>query len=158
MTLALSRRRLQIQAFLIAAVLLVSQNTSTVYHRSCRRLPRNEGWWDLIWNTYSGDRFKKTFHVSRSTFSHSSQIRTTNILRRTISPKCRLPICLCRLGWGDYYYIISEVVGLGQSTVSTIVNELNAAIVTCTWKDCVTAYIPVTEENLRCGWAMAVSI
>ena len=38
MALVLSRRRLQIQAFLLAAMLLVSQNTSTVYHRSCRRL------------------------------------------------------------------------------------------------------------------------
>ena len=34
MALVLSRRRLQIQAFLLAAMLLVSQNTSTVYHRS----------------------------------------------------------------------------------------------------------------------------
>lgn len=38
--------------------------------RSCRRLPRNQGWWDLIWDKYDDDRFKQTFRVSRGTFEY----------------------------------------------------------------------------------------
>ena len=144
MALALSRRWLQIQAFLLAAVLLISQNNSKVYHRSCRRLPRNNGLWDLIWNTYSDDCFRKTFRVSTSTFNYifcriRHKLERQTVCEEPISPECRLAICLYRLGRGDYYYTISEMVGLGQSSVSTIVNEVNEAIVTCMWKECVTA-------------------
>ena len=37
-------------------------------NRSCRRLFRNKGWWDLIFHG-SDDRFKKTFQVTRVTFN-----------------------------------------------------------------------------------------
>ena len=36
--------------------------------RSCRRLPRNLGWWNTVWNSYSERRFKQTFRVSSETF------------------------------------------------------------------------------------------
>lgn len=35
---------------------------------SCRRLLRNMGRFYPLWNTYSNDRFKKTFRISRATF------------------------------------------------------------------------------------------
>lgn len=154
MALAVSRRQVQIRAFVLAALLLLSQNNSRVYHRSCRRLRRNQGWWDLIWNTYSVERFKKTFRVSRSTFNYilcriHHKLERKTVCEEPISPECRLAICLYRLGRGDYFYTISEMVGLGQSTVSTIVNEVNEAIVTCMWKECVTAHMPVTEEEFQ---------
>ena len=37
--------------------------------RSCRRLQRNTGWWNLVWTVYSEKRFKKTFRMTRQTFS-----------------------------------------------------------------------------------------
>lgn len=35
---------------------------------SCRRLLRNIGRFYSLWNTYSNDRYKKTFRISRATF------------------------------------------------------------------------------------------
>ena len=62
--------------------LLISQRNITVPRpvRSCRRLKRNTGWWKKVCNTFSDARFKKTFRVSRETF--------TFILNRTCSGNC----------------------------------------------------------------------
>jgi hypothetical protein len=92
--------------------------------------------------------------VSRNTFNYILSRIRHKLERKTISedpvsPECRLGICLYRLGRGDYFYTIAEMVGLGRSTVSTIVGEVTEAIVTCMWKECVTAYMPVTEENFK---------
>ena len=43
-------------------------NTTVPVSRSCRRLQRNQGWFQHVWNTYSDPRFRKTFRVSRETF------------------------------------------------------------------------------------------
>ena len=51
-----------------------------------------------------------------------------------ISPEFRLSLCLYRQGRGDYFYTISELGGLAPCTVSTIVNEVNEAIISCLWK------------------------
>ncbi len=37
--------------------------------RSCRRLKRNSGWWENVWQNYASSRFKLTFRISRETFS-----------------------------------------------------------------------------------------
>ena len=132
---AMLRRRTLLKTCLISVLLLASrQNASPIYRRSCRRLPRNIGWWDLVWRTYSEQRFVKTFRVSRRTFcfilsriQHVLERQTIN--EQPISPECRLAICLYRLSRGDYFYTISEMVGLGVSTVSTIVNEVSEAII-----------------------------
>ena len=115
-----------------------------IFVRCCRRLQRNYGWWKLVWSTYSDERFKKAFRVSRTTFSFILSRVRHKLERKTlepVSPECRLGLCLYRLARGDYFYIISEMVGLGQSTVSTIVGEVNEAIVNCMWKECVSAHI-----------------
>ena len=63
------RRRTLLKTCLISLLLLVSrQNASPIYRRSCRWLPRNIGWWDFVWRTYSEQRFVKTFRLSRRTF------------------------------------------------------------------------------------------
>ena len=36
--------------------------------RSCRRLPRNKGWWETVSRQYCDKRFKKKFRVSKETF------------------------------------------------------------------------------------------
>ena len=117
--------------------------------RSCRRLRRNMGWFNCLWNTYSEERFKKTFRVSRGTFQfilrHVLERDTVN--EDPISPECRLAICLYRLARGDYYYTISETTGLGVSTVCTIVNEVTKAIVENLWDECATKHMPKTETK-----------
>ena len=152
--LAVSSRRLILEAYLLATVTSLWCLNSKSRNRSCKRLLRNTGWWLLVWNTYSNERFEKTFRVSRNTFNYILSRIRHKLERKTISedpvsPECRLGICLYRLGRGDYFYTIAEMVGLGRSTVSTIVGEVTEAIVTCMWKECVTAYMPVTEENFK---------
>ena len=81
-----------------------------------------------------------------------------------ISPDERLAICLYRLGRGDYYYTIAEMVGRSVSTVSSIVEEVSQVLVKHLWNDCVSIHFPdLTEafENLDmeslwqfpCCWA-----
>ena len=44
-----------------------------VHRRSCRRLPGNIGWWETVWNTYTNERFKKTFRISNDAFKFISE-------------------------------------------------------------------------------------
>ena len=122
--------------------------------RSCRRLVRNNGWWNLVWTTYSDKRFQNTFRVSKRTFLIIlSQIRTelekNGLTEDPVSPECRLGICLYRLGRGDYYYTISELTGLGVSTVCDIVIEVCNAIVKNLWNSAVHSKFPVSEEQFK---------
>ena len=109
--------------------------------RSCRRLVRNTGWWENVWNNYSEVRFKKTFRISRATFQYILDRIEPILAKQTltedpISPDERLAICLYRLGRGDYYYTIAEMVGRGVSTVSSIVEEVSQVLVNHLWNDC----------------------
>ena len=131
LAIALSRQRQLIQACLLIISLLTSQNKKECT-RSCRRLPRNSGWCSRVWHIYSDDRFKRTFLVSRKTFNfilsripHNLELEVVS--EDPISPELRLGLCLYRLGRGDYFYTIAELAGLGQSTVSTMVKEVNGS-------------------------------
>ena len=79
----------------------------------------------ISWN-YSDVRLKKTLRASRATF-HFILSRVGHVLQRqtvteeAILPEERLGICLYRLGRGDYYNTIAEMVGRGVATVSFIV-------------------------------------
>lgn len=150
-----TRRRQLVNVCLVTVLLLLSQeNVSSEYSRSCRRFGRNMGWFNCVWNTYSEERFKKTFRISRGTF-HFILNRIRHVLQRVtvteepISPECRLAICLYRLARGDYYYTIAEMTGLGVSTVCTIVNEVTKAIVENLWEECVTKHMPKSEEEFK---------
>jgi len=67
---AIHERNLMIKALFLATILLISNNESRrCASRIARRLPRNTGWWQTVWNTYSEKRFKQTFRVSRKTFN-----------------------------------------------------------------------------------------
>lgn len=103
-----ARRRQVLNVSLLLLLLISSErdNIATV-PRSCRRLGRNTGWGDTVWNTYSDTRFKKTFRISRSTFKFILNRIGPFLARQTvseepISPELRLAICLYRLGRGDY--------------------------------------------------------
>ena len=99
---AYRRRQLTVLLCLVDLLLLSRhQNNATerVYRRSCRRLIRNCGWWDLVWNSYSDERFKKRFRVSKNTFNfilshirHDLERKTVN--KDPISPECPLGIIM----------------------------------------------------------------
>ena len=73
--------------------------------------------------TWSGTPIPRTV----SSGKRSSSIRPL-LERETTAdePVCILAICLYRLARGDYYYTIAEMMGLGVSTVSTIVKEVTS--------------------------------
>ena len=49
--------------------------------RICRRFPWNTGWWDTVWGTYSDERFKKKFRVSKENFCFILEKINHRILR-----------------------------------------------------------------------------
>ena len=87
--------------------------------------------------------FKKTFRISRATFRYILD-RIEPILK-DISPDERLAICFYRLGRGDYYYRIAEMVG----TVSSIVEEVSQVPVNHLWNDCVSVHMPDSTEAFK---------
>ena len=154
---AIARRRIMYKAYFLLLLLLIRQlNNQISYTRSCRRRPccNTSCWWQNIKDTYSDYRFKKTFRVSKNKFYFILSYITHDLERQAISeepvsPECRLAICLYRLGRGDYTYTIAEMVGLGQSTVTTIINEVNEAIVKNMWTECVSSHMPSTEAQFK---------
>jgi len=151
-----ARRRQLITVCVLSLLLVVSRRMTVThqYSRSCRRLEINNGWFSMVWSTYSTKRFKKTFRVSRETFEFIlSRIR--HVLKRDtineepISPECRLAIRLYRLSRGDYYYTIAEMTGLGVSPVCTICKEVTRAIVENMWVDSVSKHMPKSEEDFK---------
>lgn len=148
------RKRLLNVCFLSLVLVMTRANIAVTQNRSCRRLQRNTGWFDLVWSHYSDKRFKKTLRVSRETFNFIlSRIR--HILERDtvseepISPEFRLAVCLYRLSRGDYYYTIAEMTGLGVSTVCTICQEVTRAILESMWRDTVSKHLPKTIEDFK---------
>lgn len=151
-----TKRRQLINVCILSLLLVTSRGIAVTskYKRFCRRLERNNGWFNLVWSTYLEQRFKKTFRVSRETFSfilarirHTLERDTVN--EEPISPECRLAICLYRLAWGDYFYTIAEMTGLGVSSVCTICSEVTRAIVENMWEDCVNKHLPKTPEEFK---------
>ena len=61
----------------------------------------------------------------------------------------QLAICLYKLSRGDYYYTISEMTGIGESTVTNIVNEVCQSIINNLWKDSVEQLFPKTEKDFN---------
>ena len=113
---------------------------NVIVNRSCRRFERSCDWWKNVWDTYSDERFRKNFHITRGTFAYINEkiqhllIKDT-VAKDPISPEKRLATCLYRLGRGDYIHTIAELTGLGISPVCNIVTEVCEAIVEVFWKD-----------------------
>ena len=75
--------------------------------RSCRRFVRNKGWWEMVRDTYSSERFFETFRICRETFNFIVVNAYDELLRKTlieepISPDCRLAITIFKLARRDY--------------------------------------------------------
>ena len=66
--------------------------------------------------------FKQTVRVSRETFNFllskiEHDITKKETAETLISASKRLAVCLYKLARGDYYYTISKMTGIGESTV-----------------------------------------
>ncbi|CAB4021661.1 Hypothetical predicted protein [Paramuricea clavata] len=112
-TLLIRRIRVLQVSMFVVLILLSGKNTFSPLPRSCCRLARNSGWWNLVWRTYSAARFKKTFRVSCETFSFIlSRIRHVldrkSIVEVPICPELRLAVCLYRLGRGSLLYYCGD--------------------------------------------------
>ena len=149
----LARRRRLLYACSLAMLLLSQRNAiaRVPRRRSCRRLIRNEGWWHKVWTTYSDVRFKKTLRVSRARFNFilsrvGHVIQRPTVTEQPISPEERLGICLYRLGKGDYYYTIAEMVGRGIATVSSIVLEVCQVLAEYLWTESISINMPKSRE------------
>ena len=66
--------------------------------------------------------------------------------KQPISPKERLAKCLYRLSRGDYYYTITEMTGIGLSTIQNITNEVCSVIVSNLWLKFV--IFPESEDQM----------
>ena len=164
------RIRLFRTIFVLQLILTALQNAAATLPRprlrSCRRFQRNTGWWNMVWKTYSEKRFKKTFRMTRATFSlihdRYNKIIKQNITEQSIPSELRLAICLYRLSRGDYYSTISELTCVGEAIVCIIVREVAKAIVKNLWGEFVESKFPNDEdsasENARNGARMAISI
>ena len=64
-------------------------------------------------------------------------------------PMIRLAVCIYRLARGDYLHTIAELVGLGTSTVSLIVQEVCSAVVTRLRKPFVEKNMPKTLQGFK---------
>ena len=97
------RRRLAILSTCLVVLLLLSADSTTAVPQSCKRLPRNQRWWEIVWNTYSNEMFKQTFQVSKAMFQFilsaiSHDLERQVVTEHPVSPECKLGICLYRLG------------------------------------------------------------
>ena len=125
--------------------------------KRCRRFPKNTGWWDQVQQCYDEGRFKQTFRVSRETFDFIvSRIKDDIAKKETaetpLSPEMRLAVCLYKLSRGDYNFTVAEMMGIGESTVISIVNEVCEAIIVNLWEESVTEHFPNNQEcfNAAC--------
>ena len=150
---ALRRRRLRNLLFILLQNEALSRSYDRIRShpkRSCRRYFRNNGWFSNVSESYSDERFKTIFRVSRETFTNivgfiRDDLQREYLCETTISSEERLGICLYRLGRGDYYQTISELKGRGRATVRNITQEVSNLIVTKLWKKFVV--FPKTEEE-----------
>ena len=156
--LMIARRNGLVRIMFILQLLLSALQSAvttlpTVHRRSCRRVTRNTGWWDIAWSSYSEKRFKRTFRIARTTFRFihekiKNDITKEHITEEPISTEQRLAICLYRLSRGDYYHTIAEMTGIGESTVCNIVREVAKAIVENLWAEFVESNFPYDRDLL----------
>ena len=140
----------------LLSILFLAGPLNMILHRqrSCRRLQRNTGWWEMVWSEYSDARFKETLRISRGTFLYILDQIKPQLTRECLSeiphsPEFRLAICLYRLSRGDYYFTIAEMTGIGEATVCVIVIEVCAAIVQVMWNSEVFSLFPNTEDEYK---------
>ena len=147
-TAAKSRRYKLMKLLLLLSMEIRNQQVPRI--RSCRRLPRNNGWWETVASEYDDKRFKETFRISRQTFQYilckiRPFIEKDVVSEMPIQPEMRLAVTLYKLARGDYNYTIAEMAGIGEATVIQIVDEVTQVIVDMMWGEEVGKYFPKTD-------------
>ena len=108
----------------------------------------------MAWGEFSEARFKKTFRISRDTFSWilskiDDDIKKEDTGKGCIEPNERLAICLYRLTRGDYLFSIGELFGYAECTVCEIVIEVCVAITNALWESCVKNIFSKGSEDFK---------
>ena len=154
--LELARRRKQLLCswFQLIMFLMNHQKMAIRTPRSCRRLPRVQGWWGNIWGCSDDTRFKTNFRITKGTFLFILAEIREDLQRETtaevpVTPEIRLAVCLYRLARGDYLHTIAELTGLGTSTVCDIVREVSGVLVNRLWHNFVVKNFPNNSEKLK---------
>lgn len=149
----IARWRLILKVCAFTLLLLSFHESKKDVVRSYRRLGRNEGWWNNVWNTYSERRFQKTFRISKDTFQFIlSRIRhdleRDVVTEDPISPDMRLGMSLS--SWTRWLLLYnSRMAGVGVSTVSTITQDVCEAIINNLWNESVACYFPKNEQEFK---------
>ena len=86
----------------------------------------------------------ETFNFLLSYIEHDITKKET--AETPISASKRLAVCLCKLARGNCYYTISEMTGVGESTVIKIVDEVCQVIAENMWHEFVEKYFPKSKE------------
>ena len=58
----------------------------------------------------------------------------------------RLAVCLYKLSRGDYNFTVAEMMGIGESTVISIVNEVCEAIIVNLREESVTEHFQIIKK------------
>ena len=108
----------------------------------------------MVWNSFDDKRFKANFRITKGTFLYifgelGDLLTRETICEEPVPPMTRLAVCLYRLARGDYLHTIGELVGLGTSTVSGIVQEMCCAMVNRLWKSFVEKNMPKTLQEIK---------
>ncbi|XP_036345402.1 uncharacterized protein LOC118754619 [Rhagoletis pomonella] len=133
-------------------LLLLALLERSATQRSMWKLDRQSLFWEVNCNANDDHFFKTHFCITRASFDilcgFLSNLKKTDTNWRTpISLQKRVAIVLFTLGSSGEYRVVSELFGVGKSTVCSIVLEFCEEV----WKAMSTQYIkklPPTPETL----------
>ena len=119
-----------------------------------RRFQRNNvNWWTMVSKTYSDERFKQSFRVSRATFYYvlskiEHRIRKEFVVEAPVNSDKTFATCN-RCARGDYLYTIGEMVGPVESAVYQRVVQVCTAIIEELWSKTVEIHFPKTNDEFK---------
>ncbi|XP_052415715.1 uncharacterized protein zgc:113227 isoform X1 [Carassius gibelio] len=112
------------------ALMIMRRRTSAVWS-----YPREHKWWDTIVPEFTPEQFIQNFRVSRESFEymcyrlkHVLERKNTNF-RLCLPVKKRIAIALWKLATGNEYRSVSQLFGVGVSTVFNCVQDFCNAVI-----------------------------
>lgn len=112
------------------ALVIMRRRTSAVWS-----YPREHKWWDTIVPEFTPEQFSQNFRVSRESFEyicfrlkHVLERRNTNF-RLCVPVKKRIAIALWKLATGNEYRSVSQLFGVGVSTVFNCVQDFCSTVI-----------------------------
>lgn len=99
-----------------------------------RSYPREHKWWDAVVPEFTPEQFLQNFRVSPESFEdiccrlrHVLERKNTNF-RLCVPVKKRIAIALWKLATGSEYRSVSQLFGVGVSTVFNFCNAVTTAL------------------------------